>query len=170
METDLKLLNLAMRVEARGLGLCDQWYGEWSDDESVDELLNKMLRGIDFCLKHRFPDNDVLLRYAGRDKLRSHRIFIDDEIGSEVSGSGVYYIGGSTKGTLVFDGFDVATVYVTDDADVNIHVNGLSKVFVETWHNGRVWLDNATTNRCFVYQHGGDAIVLGDVIVRDKRK
>lgn len=171
MDTDLKLLNLAMRTEARSLGLCDEWFGDWSDDEGVDELLNKMMKGVDFCLKHRFPSNEILLKYAGREKLREHRIFIDDEIDGSgvISGSGVYYIGGGTKGTLVFDGFDVATVYVTDDADVGIHPRGMSKVFVETWHDGRVWMHSVSANRCFVYQHGGDVNVLGDVIVRDKR-
>lgn len=172
MDIDLGLLNYAMKTEARSIGLCDEWFGEWSNDESVDELLNKMIRGVDFCLKNRFPSNEVLLRYGGKEKLRQHHIYIDDgiELGSDELSSGVYYIGGNSKCKFEFGGFDVATVYVTDDADVTIHVNGMSKIFVETWYNGRIWMDNMSANRCFVYQHGGDVNVLGDVVVRDKRE
>ena len=37
-------MNLSdeMKVSARSIGLCDQWFGEWKDDTSKDELIEKL--------------------------------------------------------------------------------------------------------------------------------
>lgn len=163
---DLRLLNRAMRAEAKGLGLCDKWYGEWSEDSSVDELLNKYMKGIDFCIRNDYPSNSTMLEYAGREKLHEHGIFIDEEITE--SSRGMIVINGHCTGRVNYDGFNVGDVYVLGKSEVTINVSDFAKVFVEVWGDARVTVINKGENRCFVYRHGGEVHTKGDVVIRDK--
>lgn len=164
---EIELLNRAMRAEARGFGLCDEWYGAWADDTGVDELLNKYVRGIDFCIGHSFPDNKVLLKYAGREKLHEHGIYIDEEIIGAASGTVI--INGHCTGMLNCDGFSVVNIYLRGDSEITVNVSDFAKVFIELWDDARLTIENNGYSRCFVYRHGGSADAKGDVLIREKK-
>lgn len=159
-------MNRAMRAEARGLGLCDKWYGEWADDSSVDELLNKYVKGIDFCIGHNYPSNETMLEYAGREKLHEHGIFIDEAVSEHAPATII--LNGHCTGRINYDGFSVGSVYVCGISDVTVTVSDFAKVFVEVWDDARVKVVNKGSSRCFVYGHGGKAEIVGDVLIRDK--
>lgn len=53
-------LSAKMKSQAVGLGLCQQWTDEWADGTSKDELVEKFVRGIDFCIEHNFPSCEVI--------------------------------------------------------------------------------------------------------------
>lgn len=169
MKMDIELLNRAMRAEARELGLCDEWYGQWSDDADIDELLNKYVRGIDFVIGKGFPEDDILLRYAGKDKLREHGIYLDSDIDEQV-GSGVYVIGVGCTVKLKVDGFSVVTVYVRGNAQVDLQISENGKAFVEMYDDARLKIENKGESRSFVYRHGGEVEKKGNVLVRDKTR
>lgn len=167
---DIELLNRAMRAEARGLGLCDQWFGEWADDADVDELLNKYTRGIDFVIGKKFPGNDVLKKYATKEKLHEHGIYIDEKVDKTATNSPSTILNGTCDGKLTYGSFSVANIYVRDSCDITIEVFDFAKVFVEVYDDARVSFINRGNSRCFVYQHGGEVKTQGDVLVRDKMK
>ena len=48
-----KNLSDKMKEEAVSLGLCAQWTAEWKDNSSKDEMVDKFVTGIDFCIKHK---------------------------------------------------------------------------------------------------------------------
>ena len=73
-----KELNNTLREEGRFLGMCDEFYNEkW--DYSPEQLVQRMFKGIDFCLKHHWPSNEFIKRNFKRDFLRSQGVFVDDE-------------------------------------------------------------------------------------------
>lgn len=73
-----KDLSIRLREDARKIGLCDQWYGEWKDETSKEELVSKFKRGLDFCLKHRWPSMSFIKQNFDQDFLRRHGILVDD--------------------------------------------------------------------------------------------
>lgn len=57
-------LSERMRDEARGLGLCNQWYDEWGSASKAD-LARKFIDGLDFCIANDWPSVDVIKRDFG---------------------------------------------------------------------------------------------------------
>ena len=75
--TDIELSKI-LREDARKIGLCDMWYGQWKDDTDKDELVSKFFRGLDFCIKHRWPSKSFITQHFSQDFLRDNGILVDD--------------------------------------------------------------------------------------------
>lgn len=50
-----KNISLKMKNEAVSLGLCDKWQEEWTAQTTKEEMIEKFIRGQDFCIKHDWP-------------------------------------------------------------------------------------------------------------------
>ena len=73
-----KELNDTLREQGRFLGMCDEFYDEkWN--YSLEQLVERMFKGIDFCLKHHWPSNEFIAKNFPKDFLREHGVFLDDE-------------------------------------------------------------------------------------------
>ena len=166
---DLELLNKAMRAEARGLGLCDKWYGEWADDTGIDELLNKYTRGIDFVIDKGFPDDSTLLKYAGAEMLHAHGIYINECIDIVNADVPAVVVNGSCSGEICFSDYHVANIYVRGNSNVLIKVKDSAKVFVEVYDDAKVLVRNYGDSLCFAYRYGGYVESYGNVLVREKK-
>lgn len=166
---DLELLNKAMKAEAKSLGLCDEWFGEWSENTSIDGLLQKYIRGIDFVIEKGFPDNETLKKYAG-DRLHYFGIYVDEEINDEADNAPTLVINGKCEGVVTYNGFSAGNIYLRGESDLTIMVYNSAKVFVEVYDNARLQIINDGISKCFVYKHGGRIEPIGKVMVRDKRK
>ena len=63
-----------LRDRARELGLCNQWYKGWKKEESKQELIDKYIRGIDFCIEHDYPKLDFVRAYFSKKILNSNGV------------------------------------------------------------------------------------------------
>ena len=72
-------LSIKLREDARKLNLCDEWYGEWIDNTSTQELIDKYKRGLDFCFARRWPSNTFITQNFDKETLRDNGILIDDK-------------------------------------------------------------------------------------------
>lgn len=126
-------LNIALREMARAQGLCDEWYGAWSDDSTIDECLDRYVKGFDFAREHDYPPLDFIRKHFNKESLHRNGIYLDEEV--DVEGRHGYYIFlGDCKGRITFDGFYAATVYVCHDSEVDVMAANGAKVFV-TYHD-----------------------------------
>ena len=161
-----KKLNKELRDQARGLGLCDQWYKEWKKDESKQDLIDKYLRGIDFCIQHDYPDLEFVKENFEDDLLRKNGIIVDSEA-NETNKRKVVLLGNST-GNVIYTDFFTGSVYVRHSSNVNIETSGTSVVFVHAYENCRVKVMAAEQSKVFVYHYSGDIQTEGNVVVREK--
>lgn len=164
---DIQLLNKAMKSEARSLGLCDKWFDEWDENSDRDELLEKYIRGIDFCIKHNYPDNEILKKY-GFDIINEHGIYIDDNLDGKADNIPTLVVNGKTTGEVTYNGHSVGNVYICGSSDITIYVKDNARVFVEIYGDSRLSIVNRSIYRCFVYKHGGTVNIDGDVLIRNK--
>lgn len=162
-------LSLRMKREAMALGLCDKWTAEWRDGSTKDELLEKYVRGIDFCIKHDFPGNEVIKMDFG-DVIHKHGVFVDESVDG-IEDEPIVVLNGRCHGRMRYGGFAVGTVYVRHDCDVEIEVRDMAQVFVEVYDNAVARVLNDSVRRCFMYDKGGRCeCVCGDVTVRRKKE
>jgi hypothetical protein len=162
-----KELNNLLRNKARQLGLCDQWYKDWGDNETMQQLLEKYLRGIDFCIKHDYPNLDFARKVFPRDILIANGIFLDSHVDADNLMRSVVI--GNSIGVLRYSGNRTGNIYVRHSSEVTIEVKGDSKVFIEAYDHCIVRVVCDKDSKAFVYWHGGSVYSEGNVTIRDKR-
>ena len=129
-------LNISLREMARSSGLCDEWYAEWSDDDTIDVCLERYVRGFDFSIKNEYPSIDFIRKNFRKDDLHRHNIYIDDQV--SLDGDNGYYIFlGNCNATLAVDGLKAVTVYVRHKSEVSVTASGGAKVFVRYYDNSK---------------------------------
>ena len=126
---------------ARGLRLCDKWYGEWSDDSTIDECLERYVKGFDFCVKNDWPPLDFIRRNFRREDLHRHHIYLDEEVRID-GGNGYYIFLGDCKGEINFFGLYAATVYVMHGSNILVRGGEGAKVFVSLYGGDVMCIDD----------------------------
>lgn len=158
-------LSDRMKREAIELGLCEEWQGEWQGELTKDEMAERYVRGIDFCIEHGFPDNETIKREFG-EVARKHGVHVDEDV--SLTDEPTVILNGGCSGVLRYTGYNIGTIYVRHQSDVRIIVEDLAQVFVELYDGAHVDVENKGARRCFVYKHGGTCNGKGDVRVRVK--
>lgn len=127
-----KELNIALREMARGVGLCDEWYGQWKDEDTIDECLDRYVRGFDFAVKNDWPRLEFIREHFSTrmDVLHRHNIFLDEDVHISDAGNGYYIFLGKCNGKLIANGFKAVTVYCRHDSSIDVGSFGGARVFV----------------------------------------
>lgn len=167
-----KKLNKILKDRAVELGLCDKWRDEWERDETKQELIEKYLRGIDFCIQHDYPKLEFIREYFPKKLLERNGVFVDEEIGrrDDVAARDTVVLLGGSKAELHYDGLGMCNIYVRHRSEVTIVARGWSRVFVECYEDSVINVTAEDESKVFVYQHGGEVTAEGHVIVRDRLK
>ena len=163
-----KELNNLLRNRARQLGLCDQWYNDWGSKETKQQLIEKYLHGIDFCIKNDYPKKEFIKAYFPKNLLAEKGIFLDEKIAHTNLCTAVLL--GESDGELKYDGYSVGKIYVRHQSVVKVNACDRARVFVECYDGTKVDAVATDDARIFVYQHGGIVRnTSGNVFVRDRR-
>lgn len=151
-------MNLSdkMKNEAIGLGMCAQWTSEWEDNSSKDVMLDKFVTSIDFCIRHNWPSPQFIKDNAG-DVMHGHGVYVDEAI-NLYNPKGVVVLNGSCAGSITFDGFTIATVYVRHTSKLQISVRGMSKVRVCLYDKAEVSVKCKGYGSCSIYRYGGKVV------------
>lgn len=123
-------LNNALKNMAVKNGLCEKWTNEWRDSFRIEEWLDMYVRGQDFCIKHDYPPVAFIKENFKREDLHKHRIFIDEEVMMNDAQHGFYIFLGHCTGSITFDDFAAATLYVRHTSDITVTAKGAARVFV----------------------------------------
>lgn len=126
-------LNIALREMAREKGLCDEWYGEWKDTDTVDMCLDRFVRGFDFVQSNDYPPLGFIRENFRKDDLHRHHIYLDEEVDIEAPESGYYIFLGSCTGRLIVKGFLAVTVYLRHNSDILVSSEDGARVFVTAY-------------------------------------
>ena len=165
---DNKEFNILLRRRARDLGLCDQWYDEWDIETPQEVLIEKYIKGIDFCIKNDYPKLDFIKAYVSSKMLAKHGVFVDGNIVE--SNAHIAVLLGKSNGIIRYNGLSTGNVYIRHESELTIEATDMAKVFVETYEGCKLKAVATGNSKIFVYWHGGDVNVSGNVTVRDKRK
>lgn len=126
-------LNTELRQQAVDFGLCDKWRGDWKSDKNQQELIDMWKKGIDFAIIHNYPSIDFIKANFDRELLNRNLVFVDESIEIKNAPSGIYVINGECSGTLWFNSWAAATVYVRHNSNVRIIADDFAKVFVRLY-------------------------------------
>lgn len=129
-------LNITLREMARSVGLCDPWYNEWTDDSTIDECLERYIRGFDFVQERDWPPLEFIRNHFSKEQLHKHNIFIDEDVDIE-AGSGFYVFLGNCTGSIVVNGFYATTIYLRHESNIKVTSLGAARVFLHCYDNSK---------------------------------
>lgn len=161
-------INSYLKFEAMKKGLCKQWTEEWTSDCDAAELADKYKRGLDFCIKNDYPSKEFLTSTFGEDVLKENGIYVGVEGFEDVPGSGIFVVQHSSKGKLVFKDYDVATIWVRHDSEVDIQVKNYAIAIIHVLDTAKVNIVGTSSNTATVRTHGNDTNVsyMGNVTIK----
>lgn len=131
-------LSDILKKQAVALGLCRQWTLAWADNSDQQALIDKFIKGIDFCLDHQWPSPEFIKAHFDRELLNRNLIFVDEYIDLEEAPSGIYVINGECSGVLRFPQWAAATIYVRHGSKIRIEAGSFAKLFIRIYDSAEV--------------------------------
>ena len=135
-----KELSIALREMAccQKTPLCAEWTKAWKDNTNIDGLLDKYIKGIDFCIKNDYPPLDFCRENFEKEDLHRHNIYLDEYVEIADASSGVWVFVGDCEGEITFRDFSVGTIYLRHGSKIKVRTLGMSKVFVSLYDESEV--------------------------------
>ena len=159
-------LSDRMKNEAVSLGLCAQWTAEWRDNSSKHEMVEKFVKGIDFCIGKNWPSTKVMKKNFG-DVIHDHGVYVDENV--DLKNPKIVILNGECVANISYDWMDSGEIYVRHNSSLYLKVNGFSRVFVNLLDGAELHVECEDTAKCFVYQYGGTVVkTTGPVNIRDR--
>ena len=161
-----KNLSDKMKNEAVSLGLCAQWTAEWKDNSSKDEMVQKFVDGIDFCIGRNWPSTKNMKKYFG-DVIHDHGVYVDENVG--LKNPGMTILNGECVANIGFDWMSTGEIYVRHNSSLYLDVRDMAKVFINLLDDSELHVRCDDSAKCFVYQYGGKVVKSsGNVIIKDR--
>ena len=172
-----KELSIKLREDARKLGLCDEWYGQWKDDTDVQELCDKYKRGLDFCIKHRWPSRGFIIQHFQKEFLRDNGILIDDARSYPVRDATTrrlqyireYVLLGRSHATVRYSFRPhVCNIWVCDDSEIKVFVKYGAFILIHLFDNAKADVTTDLVSKVSVIRHSRKCVVKKEGIVNVK--
>lgn len=152
-----------LKQEAIKLNLCETWTDQWGKP-SLEELVDRYIRGLDFCILNNYPSNEFIKHHFGK-IAEDKGVFTDAEV--NLLNPEIAILNGKCTGTIELTGFASRDIHVRHDSKVKIIVRDFATAFIRVYDNAHAIVENETkTKKSFVYYKGGKATITGNVAVR----
>lgn len=161
-------LSDKMKSEAVSLGLCAQWTADWEDNSSKDEMIEKFISGIDFCIARNWPSCEIMKKYFG-DRMHDHGVYVDENV--NLYSPKTLVLNGECVADITYGETSSGEIHVRHNCTLNLKVDFLSRVFVNVYDNAKVNIKCDYSSKVFVYQYGGKIgeIKGNNIIIRDRK-
>lgn len=157
-------LNTALREEARFLGLCDPWYNAWKNNCKNEELVAKMYKGLDFCLKNHWPSNDFILKHFDLDFRRKSNVFVNDKY--SVNNPKESLILGTSDMTVRYNAEFNGNIHVRDNSSVKLSAKGRSFVIVHLYEKAYIQAEQFDSAKIVLVKHSPDVTIIAETNIK----
>lgn len=172
-----KELSIKLREDARRLGLCDEWYGNWKDETNQEKLCEMYKKGLDFCIKHRWPSKQFILQHFSLEFRRANGVLIDDtrsyperdETTRRLIYIREYVLLGKSHATLRYSFRPhVCNVWVCDDSDVKVFVKYGAFIMIHLFDNASADIETDMVSKVSVIRHSRNCKIKKEGVVNVK--
>ena len=171
-----KELSIKLRESARKVGLCDQWYNDWKDDTTKEGLIDFYKRGLDFCIKHRWPTKTFIKQNFSQDFLRKHGILVNDTRSYPIRDENrrqmylkEYVLLGDSHATIRYSFRPhMCNVWVCDNSTVTVDVKYGAFILIHLFDKSKADVKTDLVSKVTVIRHTSDVKVKKEGIVTIK--
>lgn len=143
-------LSEQLKMEAVERGLCEKWQSEWGEQPTKQDLVEKYLKGIDFCIEHNWPTPDFIKRNFGG-IIHDYNIYVNENVDIDYA-HGTIVLLGQCKGRIRCREFSVSDIYILHDSDVAISSYDMAKVYVNVDDAAKIKCVNHNNSEIRTYQ------------------
>ena len=172
-------ISIKLREDARRLGLCDEWYGKWKDDTSLQGLIDKFKKGNDFCFSKRWPSLSFIKKHFPQDLLRQNGILVDDKYSYPVRNPSTrrivylrdYVLFGNSSSTVRYSFRQhTCNIWVRDTSRIKVDVKYGAFMMIHLFDNAVADVKTDLVSKVVVIKHSADSVVEQDgvVVVRNE--
>lgn len=160
-------LSKRMKSEAVSLGLCAQWTADWKDNTTKDELVDKFVTGLDFCIANDWPSTEVMKKDFG-DVIHRHGVYVDEVV--RLRNPKTIILNGSCDATITADNYSAPEVFARHKSNLSLVANDMAIVHISVFDDAKVKVTCHGNAKVFVYRYGGTVTTAGDgkVIIRNR--
>ncbi len=153
-------LNKELRDNAISLGLCNEWQQLWQKDWSREKMAEMMFRGLDFCLKHRYPTNDFIINHFDLDFRRKSNVFVDDKY--SIVNPKQSLILGTSEITARYNAWNHGTIYIRDNASLKLITKNRCFVIVHLFDEAYVTAEQLDKSKIVLIKHSDKVTIVAD--------
>ena len=164
---DNKELSTTLKKDAVLAGLCQQWTDEWADDSTRDDLLDKYIRGIDFCLKHNYPAPDFIKQHFDADYLCEKGVYVDLVDNIQLKPVNII-LGNSIIKAEVSSNCN--QIYACHNSELYLDVCYKTKIWVTVMDYAKVHINCRKGSKVYLHKYSSSCFIeyVGDVSVKQK--
>ena len=157
-------LSRTLRESARQNGLCDQWYDEWEDECTPQELVEKMYKGLDFCLKHHWPSNKFIKKNFSLKFRREVNVFVDDQY--SIVNPKESLILGKSEIKARFNGASHGVIHIRDNSSLSLTAKNRSFFIVHIYDKATVVAGHSDNAHVVLITHSHYGVICADRGIR----
>lgn len=157
-----------LKERAINLGLCKEWTEAWQPCDQ-QELIDKYVKGIDFCIGKNYPAVDFIINNFDEELLKANDIYVQGD-NSISYGCGTIILRGDSKNDIRIKDYAAVEIWIAENANLTINAGAFSKVFINMYGEGEVKANSEFGSKVYIYTHNDKARVggtgYGDVMIR----
>ena len=161
-------LNKDLRNQAIALGLCNDWQELWKKDWSKEKMVERMYKGLDFCLKYHYPSNDYILKHFDLDFLRKSNVYVNDKY--SVCNPKQSLVLGSSEITFRYNAWGNGYIHVRDNSYAKIFAKNKSFVMVHLYEKAYVEAVQTDKATIVLIKHSPDVTIVADTNIKVKEE
>jgi len=161
-------LNKELRDNAISLGLCNEWQQLWQNDWSQEKMAEMMFRGLDFCLKNRYPSNDFIVNHFELDFRRKSNVFVDDKY--SILNQIQCLILGNSEITARYNTWNHGNIYIRDNASLKLITKNRCFVIVHLFDEAYVTAEQLDKSKIVLIKHSDKVTIIADSNIKVKEE
>ncbi len=153
-------LNRELRDQAIALGLCGDWQDLWNRNWSKEKMIERMFRGLDFCLKHHYPSNDFIIKHFDRVLLRKNFVFVNDKFSTMNPKESL--ILGTSDITMRYNCWNHGYIHIRDNSSVKLVAKNRSFVIAHLYENASIEAEQYDKAKIVLVKHSDKVTITAE--------
>lgn len=134
---------------------CAKGMRDLRKDLSTQDIMKLFFKYSDFCFAYDTPSLDLIRRWKG--SCEEYGVFVDEEV--DAKNTNEIMLNGQCKGTLEYDGYAVARVYLRHGSKAALNATDHAYVTVDVMDNSYLVVAVAGNDAQVIVNKYGDAQV-----------
>jgi hypothetical protein len=161
-------LNKDLKSQAVALGLCKEWQKSWEKDWSREKMVERMYKGLDFCIIHHYPSNDYILKYFDQEFRRKSNVYVNDKY--SVCNPKQSLVLGSSEITFRYNAWYNGSIHVRDNSSAKIFARNKSFVIVHLYEKAYIEAEQQDKATIVIIKHSSDVTIVADKNIKVKEE
>ena len=161
-------LNKDLKSQAVALGLCKEWQKSWEKDWSREKMVERMYKGLDFCIIHHYPSNDYILKHFDQEFRRKSNVYVNDKY--SVCNPKQSLVLGSSEITFRYNAWYNGSIHVRDNSSAKIFARNKSFVIVHLYEKAYIEAEQQDKATIVIIKHSPDVTVIADSKIKIKEE